>query len=108
VLAVNYLHENNIAHRDLKPENVMLSEVGLESQLKLIDFGLAKYCQTRSQQMHTKAGSCYYVAPEILSGTYDMRCDVWALGVILHIFLAGCPPFNGESDFKIFRAIRNN
>ena len=39
VLALGYLHENNIMHRDLKPENMM---VDADGYLKLIDFGLSK------------------------------------------------------------------
>jgi calcium-dependent protein kinase len=55
--------------------------------------------------MQTKAGSAYYVAPETLHGDYDMRCDVWALGVILYVLLVGFPPFNGSSDARIFKRI---
>lgn len=39
--SVNYLHENGICHRDLKPENFMFKDKKFDSELKLIDFGLA-------------------------------------------------------------------
>ena len=39
VLALEYLHHNNIVYRDLKPENVFID---LQGFVKLGDFGFAK------------------------------------------------------------------
>ena len=66
--AVNHLHATNIVHRDLKPENVLFVNRDPNSELKLIDFGLAKSLQSR--KMTTVAGTPYYVAPEVLKGNY--------------------------------------
>ena len=35
------------------------------------------------------------MAPEVISGSYDERCDIWAIGVIAFLLLSGEPPFGG-------------
>lgn len=80
--AVNHLHSQNIAHRDIKPENIMIGEDG---NLKLIDFGLSK--QVGCEGMTAMVGSTFYIAPEVFEGKYDLKCDVWSLGVIIYILL---------------------
>ncbi len=43
-------------------------------------------------------GTAYYVAPEILKKKYDERCDIWALGVLLHVMTTASAPFIGDDD----------
>lgn len=50
-------------------------------------------------------GTAYYIAPEVLSGNYDEKCDVWSIGVILFILLSGSPPFGGQNDEEIMKKV---
>ena len=103
--AVNYLHKNMIVHRDLKLENLVLEEKSGDSPLRLIDLGLSKQFYKGEKMCH-RVGSCYYMAPEILSGSYDERVDVWAIGVITYMLISGCPPFYGKTQDEVFISIK--
>ena len=46
------------------------------------------------------------MAPEVLDGAYDEACDMWSLGVITYCLLCGYPPFNAETDAKLFLKIK--
>jgi len=99
--AVNYLHYHGVCHRDLKPENILLSSMDEFSQLKLIDFGLSKVLKTMDDIMKGEVGTLYYMAPEVILGHYNEKCDVWSCGVILYIMLSGNPPFYSKNEEKL-------
>jgi serine/threonine protein kinase len=95
-----------IVHRDVSPQNILVSTAG---SVKVIDFGIAK-SQNRSQGetgTGVVKGKIQYMAPEqVKKGrTVDRRTDVWALGVCLHEFVAGRPPYGGDDDVEVIRKL---
>ena len=105
LLAIRYCHKMRVVHRDIKPENILI--VGKESSgllhVKLIDFGTAKiFSESKNKAL---VGSSYYIAPEVIRGKYDEACDLWSIGVVMYIMLVGTPPFNGDDDDDILRAV---
>lgn len=114
--AINHMHSYGVVHRDIKPENILITPNG---ELKFIDFGLSKSYDTLRQSgtwrwnktskklMSTIAGTPYYIAPEVLSGKYDSKCDLWQIGCILYISMCGYLPFRGVKRQTILNKIRD-
>ena len=105
ISAVAYMHSKNIIHRDLKPENILLEEKGDVMNIKLIDFGAAVQFKP-GNSVKGSIGTAYYIAPEVIRGSYNEKCDLWSCGVIIFILLAGYPPFDGRNDEEILDKIK--
>ncbi|KAF7829976.1 serine/threonine-protein kinase PEPKR2 [Senna tora] len=103
MLVIKYCHDMGVVHRDIKPENILLTTSG---KIKLADFGLAMRI-SNGQNLTGLAGSPAYVAPEVLSGSYSEKVDIWSAGVLLHALLVGVLPFQGNSLEAVFEAIKN-
>ena len=108
-LAIKYIHEQNIVHRDIKLENIMFEAEDENSMsVKLIDFGLCGIQRNtpvwsfsnknKTRLFATTCGTTFYMAPEVIDGKYDSRCDIWSLGVLMFLLLTGKPPFYGENE----------
>ncbi|XP_048734609.1 calcium/calmodulin-dependent protein kinase type IV-like isoform X1 [Ostrea edulis] len=106
LIAVKYLHENEVVHRDLKPENLLYEDLTDESNLKVADFGLSKIID-REVTMNTVCGTPGYCAPEVLAGKrYSYPVDMWSIGVITYILLCGYEPFySGENEAEMYKKI---
>mmetsp|Transcript_10189 Transcript_10189/g.14825 ORF Transcript_10189/g.14825 Transcript_10189/m.14825 type:complete len:369 (+) Transcript_10189:49-1155(+) len=94
--ALCHIHNQGGCHLDLSPENLFLSANG---QIKLADFGQANLqAAVEIADSHVRMGKSFYRAPEIfLAQTGEIvdgqKADLFSLGIILHVMLAGHPPF---------------
>ncbi|KAF8626428.1 hypothetical protein AX15_004882 [Amanita polypyramis BW_CC] len=94
----HYLHEHDIVHRDLKPENVLFRTKATDSDIVIVDFGIAKHLHSPEEQLQSFAGSLGYVAPEVLNGTgHGKPVDLWAIGIITYVLLCGYAPFRSDT-----------
>ena len=104
--AVQHAHQKGIIHRDLKPSNILITLHDDKPVPKVIDFGIAKALggapltdKTLFTRLHTFIGTPAYTSPEQIgmSGLdIDTRSDIYSLGVLLYVLLAGRPPFDAE------------
>ncbi|TRY81748.1 hypothetical protein DNTS_031661 [Danionella cerebrum] len=97
--AVNYLHQMNIVHRDLKCENILLTS---DEQVKITDFGFARFVEDPSELSRTFCGSRAYAPPEVIMGTpYEpKKFDVWSIGVVLYVMVTGTMPYDDDGSLK--------
>ena len=83
--------KNQISHRDLKLENILIKYKNKEKtkyEVKLTDYGISKKLLTLSKKFTTKIGTSAFMAPEVQQGEkYNEECDLWSLGIIIHILL---------------------
>ena len=107
--AVEFCHKNKIIHRDLKPENILIeSEEEVRKEffsIKIIDFGTSDKL-VKGKMLKKQIGTPLYIAPEVLEGDYNEKCDLWSCGVILYMMLCGEAPFKGDTDEEIYSSIR--
>ena len=103
-------HAAGIVHRDIKAGNIML--VGVETgpiQVKLLDFGMAKFLTSPALQTMDHAGSLtgsiYVMSPEQLSRQpIDHRTDLYSLGCVFYQVLTLQNPFRGANIATIIAA----
>ena len=95
--AVAHMHLNWIVHRDLKTSNLLMTNRG---EMKIADFGLARYYSKPVENMTELVVTLWYRAPELLFGTktYSTEIDLWSIGCIMAELLLKEPLFQGKSE----------
>ncbi|XP_052720135.1 myosin-IIIb-like isoform X3 [Crassostrea angulata] len=103
--ALQHLHKNHVIHRDVKGHNILINDQG---QIKLIDFGVSGHLASTLARKNTSVGTPYWMAPEVIACerqveyNYDIRCDIWSLGITAIELADGEPPL---SDLHPMRAL---
>jgi tetratricopeptide (TPR) repeat protein len=104
--AIHYAHQKGIIHRDIKPSNILVSAEGDKAIPKIIDFGVAKALaqplteRTLRTEESQLLGTPEYMSPEqadMANEDIDTRSDIYSLGVLLYVLLAGVLPFESET-----------
>ena len=97
--ALHYAHSTGIIHRDIKPANIILLP---NKQVKLTDFGIAKFQSLTSSAQVTKTGIIVgtpsYMSPEQISGhQIDQKSDIFSVAVVIWELLVGRKAFDADS-----------
>ncbi len=96
-------HARGIVHRDVKPSNVMVTSAGV----KLVDFGISATVGEADRIGGEVIGTPAYLAPERLhGGPVRPATDVYALGLLLYLMLAGRLPWQASTTTQMLRAHR--
>ena len=96
--AINYIHtlERPIIHNEITIENILLDTVGNLNNLKLIDFGAARYADLKPDTASWDGQNLYYVANERFFGDGSTKSDLFSAGVILYKLIFGIMPWETE------------
>eukprot|EP00048_Salpingoeca_helianthica_P000567 m.42417 g.42417 ORF g.42417 m.42417 type:complete len:428 (-) comp10649_c0_seq1:30-1313(-) len=109
VLAVEYLHHQNVVHRDIKPANILLHT---RNVVKLADFGLSLSLDSPTSVILKNVGTPLFLSPEaVTDGAFfdGKSADIWAMGVTLFCFLFARPPWRAPTNLlSLYRSIRED
>jgi len=102
--ALDYIHSRGIIHSDLKPENIIIDK---EENIRLIDFGIVRTASAEiASDIKEVRGTLHYMSPEQAEGNpYDIRSDLFSMGVVLYELCCGTKPFTGDYDMAVIYSI---
>ena len=99
---LEYLYKNKILHRDIKPHNILVKD----GVIKISDFGFAKAFE-KNELITTFCGSPLYMAPEIIKNKeYNLKSDIWSLGVIIYELFTKKHPYYVDSKQHLWLKIK--
>ena len=97
------IHSMNLIHRDIKGANILLSEDGYA---KIGDFGVGIRLPESLGYRNSKKGSPYWMSPQVVkNANYDMKTDIWSLGITCAELSNGKPPFSDLNPKNIMEKI---
>lgn len=100
---LSFLHEKKKIHRDVKAGNILLNRDGYA---KLGDFGVSAQLLHSFSKKNSKIGTPYWMSPEvIMQSQYDMKCDIWSLGITCIEMAEGEPPNSKIRTFLVMKYI---
>jgi len=126
--AIHHCSNHGVIHRDIKAENLMFVHPRMDSDLRLIDFGSCAWhadgngddddddddvsstmiTKKETHMLHTTmAGTPFYTSPEMFQRKYSYETDVWSVGVVLYVLVAGYPKDELQSAFDILHTRTN-
>ena len=122
---LNSLNSQNIIHRDIKLSNILINYLNnsdltneniLNAEIKIIDFGFAKYLK-QDEFTNSIIGTPFYMDPKILHGylleknekkyLYNMKVDIWSIGIMTYYLLLGVFPFKAKNYENVIENIEN-
>lgn len=106
--AMQEAHNRGVIHRDIKPENIMLDYTERSVNVKVVDFGIAKFVQEQDDTIGkitktgTVCGSPTYMSPEQCDDNQvDHRSDIYSLGIVIYETITGKVPFSGPDIYNV-------
>ena len=93
---LQYLHEHEYVYGDIKPDNFIYMP---PNNICMIDFG----CARDGPELYTPVGTPIYFSPEKFQWNFGYASDIWALGVVMYLFLCGVHPFAHQYRRKMDR-----
>lgn len=95
-LSIQYLHAHSIVHLDVKGENFVMAYPDIIDErchVVLTDFGAAARTVPGERLVGSTMGTKEYWAPELVSGDFSFKVDVWAMGITMYVLVTGHLPF---------------
>jgi len=106
---INFLNGQRMIHRDIKAGNILFNN---EGNIKLADFGVSAILHTHDEKRQTMAGTWHWMAPEVIDpsdyGGYDLKADIWSLGITCIELAYGVAPYNDSRPNQVIVLILEN
>jgi serine/threonine-protein kinase len=105
-LTLEFAHREGVVHRDLKPENILLEINGDSIRPMVADFGVAmrRSYDPPPGELRRSFGTPHFMSPEqAAAGEFDIdgRSDIYSLGVLGYLMLAGQLPYGGDTAREV-------